>query len=766
MNRSEAARYARWSALLALVLAGITFGIYLQRQWVAHVEKKNAPPSLPEDKERQSIGLTFSKVEGNRTIFTVQASKSTDFKGQNISLLEDVKITVFGKMGDRNDVIHTHSCNYSRGDGSIQCSGEVLMELQSAAAAERARQEPSSVPNIIKVETSAVTFERATGRAQTVAHVKFSFPDGRGEGQGAVYFSAEGVLRLVKDARLNLQPSAPVAGAKPKGATSREVAVRGSSLEFGKNSRTVVMQGPVTATTEAQQLTSGELILMLDAQNRAQMLVATPGELGELPVATSQSAHGTNSLKAEKLTCHLTPERWIQSIEAEGNVQGSSPTGTLRAERGELEMWPRVNQARLLTLRSNVLLQTQDAKAGTSRNLKTNALQMVFQGGEEGQASHLQHAETLEHGTSEWVDAAGAHSKVEADKLAMDYGASGKAQLMTATGSVQTERELKGRPTQTASASRGTVKLEPTGEWSQMNLQGNVHLKEADRTAEAQQGVFARAVQTAVLTGQAVVRDSSSETRAPKITFWQATGDVEAEGGVRSTDFSGQTGTMHLSSSLPANITSDHLQGNSKTGRALYTGHARLWQGPSVLEADSIELLRGTRVMNAAGKVRGVFQQETTGPTASGSAASGPAAKKQPALWHVTSGTLTYWDAESRAHLEKNVVVQSEDQRMRGPLLDLFFTHAEGNEGTSQISRAIGTGGVIVEQGDRRGTAEKGVYTAADQKFVLSGGKPTLFDPEQGTTSGRELTFFLADDTIVVDSGNGSRTLTKHRVQR
>ena len=766
MNRSEAARYARWSALLALVLAGITFGIYLQRQWVAHVEKKNAPPSLPEDKERQSIGLTFSKVEGNRTIFTVQASKSTDFKGQNISLLEDVKITVFGKMGDRNDVIHTHSCNYSRGDGSIQCSGEVLMELQSAAAAERARQEPSSVPNIIKVETSAVTFERATGRAQTVAHVKFSFPDGRGEGQGAVYFSAEGVLRLVKDARLNLQPSAPVAGAKPKGATSREVAVRGSSLEFGKNSRTVVMQGPVTATTEAQQLTSGELILMLDAQNRAQMLVATPGELGELPVATSQSAHGTNSLKAEKLTCHLTPERWIQSIEAEGNVQGSSPTGTLRAERGELEMWPRVNQAKLLTLRGAVLLQTQDAKAGTSRNLKTNALQMVFQGGEEGQASHLQHAETLEHGTSEWVDAAGAHSKVEADKLAMDYGASGKAQLMTATGSVQTERELKGRPTQTASASRGTVKLEPTGEWSQMNLQGNVHLKEADRTAEAQQGVFARAVQTAVLTGQAVVRDSSSETRAPKITFWQATGDVEAEGGVRSTDFSGQTGTMHLSSSLPANITSDHLQGNSKTGRALYTGHARLWQGPSVLEADSIELLRGTRVMNAAGKVRGVFQQETTGPTASGSAASGPAAKKQPALWHVTSGTLTYWDAESRAHLEKNVVVQSEDQRMRGPLLDLFFTHAEGNEGTSQISRAIGTGGVIVEQGDRRGTAEKGVYTAADQKFVLSGGKPTLFDPEQGTTSGRELTFFLADDTIVVDSGNGSRTLTKHRVQR
>ncbi len=760
MKRSEAARYAQWSAVVAFVLAGITFGIYLQRQWVAHVEKKSAPASLPEDKERQSIGLTFSKVEGNRTIFTVQASKSTDFKGQNVSLLEDVKVTVFGKLGDRNDVIHTHSCNYSKGDGAMQCSGEVLMELQSAAAAERARQESSSAPSVVRVETSGVTFERATGRAQTVAPVKFSFQGGRGEGLGAVYFSEEGVLRLVKDARLNLQTTAPVAGAKAQGAPAREVAVRGSSLEFGKDSRTVVMQGPVTATTEAQQLTSGELVLILDAQNRAQRLVATPGEQGELPEVASQSAQGKNSLKAEKLTCDLTPERWIQSIEAEGNVQGSSPTGTLRAERGDLEMWPRVNQAKLLTLRGNVLLQTQDANARTSRNLKTNVLQMAFQGGQEGQASRLQRAETLEHGTSEWLDAAGAHSKLEADKLAMDYDASGKAQLMTATGSVQTERELKGRPTQTASASRGTVKLEPTGDWSQMNLQGSVHLKDADRTGEAQQGEFVKAAQTAVLTGQAVVRDASSETRAPKITFWQATGDVEAEGGVRSTEFSGQSGTMHLSS-LPANITADHLQGNSKTGRALYTGHARLWQGPSVLEADSIELLRGARVMNAVGKVRGVFQQETTGPTA-----SGPAAKKQPTLWHVSSGSLTYWDAESRAHLEKNVVVQSEDQRMRGPLLDLFFTHGEGDGCTSQISRAIGTGGVIVEQGDRRGTAEKGVYTAADQKFVLSGGNPTLFDPEQGTTSGRELTFFLADDTIVVDTGNGSRTLTKHPVQR
>jgi lipopolysaccharide export system protein LptA len=73
---------------------------------------------------------------------------------------------------------------------------------------------------------------------------------------------------------------------------------------------------------------------------------------------------------------------------------------------------------------------------------------------------------------------------------------------------------------------------------------------------------------------------------------------------------------------------------------------------------------------------------------------------------------------------------------------------------------------VIVEEGDRRGTADRGVYTAVDQKFVLSGGTPTLYDGSEGATTGRELTFYIADDTIIVDSGNGQRTLTRHRVQR
>jgi lipopolysaccharide export system protein LptA len=754
MKRSEAARYARWSALAALVLAVITGGIYLDRKWVAHVERKKAPPPLTADEERQSIGLTVSKNEGDRTIFTVQASKSTDFKGQDISLLEDVKITVFGKAGNRHDLIHTQSCRYSKVDGAIECSGNVQMDMQSAEDAERVRSK-SGKGNVIHVETSGVTFERTTGQAQTVKPVKFSFADGEGEALGAVYSSEEGELRLVKDVRITVHPTASPSTIRKGLSSTKEVELHGSSMQLEKLSRKAVLYGPATAQTTEQQLSAGQMTLLMDEEYRARTLVAEAGKEGDRPQVVSRGGKAAETLSANLMTAELAPEGWARTIKAEGDVRGSSPSGELHAQNGLLELWPRVNQAKQITLRGNVRVDGRDPKTGEERKLTTNVLQLNFSEGGPEKRGRIHHAETLERGTTEWNDASGVHSKLSGDRLAVEFGDTGKAKHLLATGNVETERQLKEGVTQTATAFTGDVQLDAQGGWTQMRLHDNVRMKEGSRNAEAQQAAFSRTQRTAVLTGQAVARDENSETHAGKLTFHQDSGDMEAEGKVRSTDLAAKKSGIQLSAA-PANISADHMVGNSKAGRALYSGHARLWQGPSVLEANSIELLRNTKVLNAKGNVRGVFPQ---------SIANGTLTAK-PLVWHVSSDALTYWDAENRAHLEKSVVAQSNDERMRGPVLDLYFSK-QGNGGTtSQISRAVATGGVVVEQGGKRGTADTGVYTAADQKFVLSGGTPTLYDAEEGTTTGRELTFNIADDTIVVDSGNGTRTLTRHRVQR
>ena len=195
------------------------------------------------------------------------------------------------------------------------------------------------------------------------------------------------------------------------------------------------------------------------------------------------------------------------------------------------------------------------------------------------------------------------------------------------------------------------------------------------------------------------------------------------------------------------------------------------------MEADSIELQKHSKRLIATGNVRGVFPQANQKPPSTGNLAKSEAKN---ILWHVSAAKLTYLDQENRAHLEKNVLVKSAEQSMRGAELDLYFSGSgssaantsdasgsrSGLGGARQIVRSVGTGGVTVEQGSRRATAERGEYLAAEGKFVMSGGNPTIFDASEGTTTGRQLTFFLADDTIIVDSENGTRTLTKHRVEK
>jgi len=73
----------------------------------------------------------------------------------------------------------------------------------------------------------------------------------------------------------------------------------------------------------------------------------------------------------------------------------------------------------------------------------------------------------------------------------------------------------------------------------------------------------------------------------------------------------------------------------------------------------------------------------------------------------------------------------------------------------------------VVQQGERRGMADQGVYTASDGRYVLSGGDPTIVDAGSDTTTqGHSLTFYVASDTILIDAQAGSKTLTKHRVEK
>src|ERR1700720_2323198 len=159
MRNSEAQKYARWSLAAAGLLAAVVAGVYLRNVLLARQAEKKAPPAVPASVEQRSNEFSFSKVEGQRTIYTVRASRTTEFKEGNRNLLEDVAISVYGKKGERNDTLRTRACDFVSSTGKIGCEGEVQISLQAQGAAAN--------NSAIQVVTSGISFDRDSGLART-----------------------------------------------------------------------------------------------------------------------------------------------------------------------------------------------------------------------------------------------------------------------------------------------------------------------------------------------------------------------------------------------------------------------------------------------------------------------------------------------------------------------------------------------------------------------------------------------------------------------
>jgi lipopolysaccharide export system protein LptA len=261
-----------------------------------------------------------------------------------------------------------------------------------------------------------------------------------------------------------------------------------------------------------------------------------------------------------------------------------------------------------------------------------------------------------------------------------------------------------------------------------------------------------------------ILADATMHTTAQSATFTQGSNELRADGNVLSSELRAGTESVTNLAPEPAHVSAAHLLADTGRGHASYSGGSRLWQGDSVIEADTVDLDNPSHVLAARGHVRGVFPQAAWTPKGSQTAGRPPHTGTE--LWHARGGLLTYWDADSRARLEQDASADSAEGSIHANQIDLYFSPSAPASSAKQLSRAVATGDVTVSQEDRRGTSNRAEYTAAEGKFVLSGGKPTLYDSTGDTTTGRQLTFFFADDRIVVDSEEGSRTVSLHRVEK
>jgi lipopolysaccharide export system protein LptA/lipopolysaccharide export system protein LptC len=949
MRNTQAARYARWSALMALLLTALVAGVFLRHSWEAHLVHLAAPPRVPSSIQQQSNAFSFSKESGNRTEYTVRASRATQYTEGGRGVLEDVWITVYGSEGQRFDNLRTHSCDYLDATGSITCAGEVQIDLESAADARLHPMTQSNVnvnspangdARVVHIVTRNVSFNRETGIATTDQSVRFNFLQMDGQAVGFRYDSGQGEMRLLQDVELTVHRGAggarPTAGrVKDAGlqapsiqtpgiqapstpapsiqADRESLRVTGSSLVFNRGDRMLHLLGPAKATEGAYELTAGQLDVALDEQLRARSLVASghpelhAGPGSGASVAGAGAGSRQVSVSASEFSAPLAADGWIPRITATGNVHVREHTGLgddlLDAAKADIDFAARSRQPRLLTATGNVAVQS-DRGAGMSRHLATSMLEVSFvpvkkaAGRENADGSSVRIARitgpavTIDSQEPANAKKGQASGTEKAEKLHLTsghfeatFGAANQLEGVHGTGGVKLDRQIERgeepgdglrdgqageAPAETSTSREVVARFGAGGEWSSVDEMGDVHLREGESTAVSDRAHFERLSDTVGLSGSVAVSGNGSRTTAQSAVFHHATNEVSAEGRVITSDLAETTGAgakpgIGVATGFgpgPAHVSGDRLTANASSGHATYSGHARLWQGDSVIEADTIELDRATQVIVANNHVRAVFPQaawtgtrEQTGqpdpanaaleshtsgekPSQNPSQKPGGKAVNQPEFWRVETGKMTYSSNESRAQLEQGAKARSNEGSIRADAMELYFSEGDfssgavapgtsapgpsgpgavasgrsrpavsgfGNStgaparnpgsasagiasrsggqmngqtgrksdktageqgGERQLVRATGVGHVIIDQEDRHGTGDRGEYSAAEGKFVLSGGPPSVYDDLGNSTSGRELTLFFADDKILVDSAIGLRTLTMHRVEK
>jgi lipopolysaccharide export system protein LptA len=764
LQNQEAARYARWAAATAVAIALIVAAVYGRREFNQLRAEKKAPPPVPAHVQQQSNEFAFSKEEQGRTIFRVRAAHATQYKEQNRALLEDVWITIYGRNGDRNDNIHTRQCSYDPKSGGIQCEGDVEIDVQGSNPSSGKPADSSLV-----VKTHNLFFNRETGEASTPEPVEFRFPQGQGHGTGVTYSTRDAIVRLNKDVDVTFSANDRTGGLP--------IEAHGASLEISRNNRLVVLPGAATVRQGSRELAAEKISIDLDEDFRARRAVAE----GHPEIRSAAESGGRLDITAAQFEAELNPTGWVQRIVADGGVSGSreSAAGTdhFSAARVELAMLPEHNLINEMTAAGSVAMDSH--QGGDSRSIKTESLRAKFGPGAQPDQQRIVSAETLAPGTIE-TKAGGESTILRAKKFVTEFTAEGRLGKLDGHSGVEIRRQLGNGAPQISTSNELVATFAKSGEWDTLDQTGNVRFQQADRRATAAHARIVRSTDMLILDGSPILSDSQSRTTASSIAINQKSGAIEAKGPVASTYLSGKPGASEVNiGSGPAHVTADSLSGSTTSGDVTYAGHARLWQGESVLDSDRIEIWRDDKKMQATGNVVAVFPQ-ASGPAPVASSAKPvmkPVSRSSgPTLWKIHAPVLTYWNDQGKAHMEGGVTTESNEGSLQSPTLDVFFNEqgsarsgdeaSSPGQGSGQLRRALALGGVTVRQADRLGKSAQAEYTASEGKFVLSGGNPTLTDASGDTTAGRSLTFFVASDTILVDSQEGLRTLTKHRVEK
>jgi lipopolysaccharide export system protein LptA len=737
-------RLRKFFAAGAVLVVVVVFGFYLRGIFKDRGTIPEVPKNIPAGVASKASGFNLSKSEGGKQLFTIHAASVEQFKGGGKAALHDVSITVFGRNQDRSDQIYGSEFAYDPAAKIVTAEGEVRIDLEAntpAAAASAATPSSQSsaaeTRNLIHVKTSGLTFNENTGIAQTKAAIEFRLPEASGSAVGATYDSHGGVLMLKSAVKIT-------------STGQRQATITGQSAVITKSPSKVVVQ--YAKLEEPQRtLSADKVTAFMRDDNTVDRIVGT----GNLHASsTGPKAAEINAAEGE---LQMAGANLARSGILSGGVtfasKGESPADG-KAGKVLLSVGPANHVTKA---RAEDSVQLKQGAAGKAQELHAAVLDVFIKNGKK-----IERAVTSA-GPAEIVrEQATGKTTISAGHFETTFNDQNRPVSLYGTPDAKIVDTVSGKPDRILTSRELTAKFNDKGEIVSADQSGDFHYQEGTQTATADRAKYAAAEETILLTGSPRIVDSGATLTADSIQLNRKTRNAVAQDNVKTTytNMTAQpTGAM-LASSDPIHVTGSSVNFSSATGVARYT-KARLWQGPNIVEAPTINFDRNKRSLQAqgsqGGQVASVFVQKDKN------------GKLTPV--NVTSDKLSYVDSERKAVFSGNVIVRTQDTTIDSDTVQVILLPRKNQAETqsaSQLDRIESQGDIKIQQGSRKATGTRLIYTAAEEKMVLTGTpnkRPSIFDAERGQITGDSLTFFTHDGRVLVGGGETSQTQIPDRTR-
>jgi len=803
-------RLRRWLAGIAILFTVVVAGMYFSARQRQHSFLKDIPGKIGFDIKQTAKGFQYSKSDGGRTLFTIQASNLKQFKLDGRAELRDVSIVLYGRDSSRFDQIAGDDFTYDPKTGDVSANGDVQIDLGANPAGQTAPDQaaPAKLSNPIHLKTRDLVFNKESGNASTNARVEFQTPQASGWAVGVQYAGKTNSLLLASQVHLRMN-----------GADA--ASIQASRGVLTNDPRQIVLEHP-SLERDGESLSADEATVLLGADNDVEHVfahgnvTAEAREESKLPDVASPGAefalHPADSVikgRANEGELSLAEKNRLRSAVLTGDVQfervGAQPMqGT--AGRVTFDFSQR-NEVKTIRADHGVRLAQVAAPDATKVNAKGSAPQNFELVAPEvdftiAEGRLLQRAVTSGKGqiTISSVQTSPLGSElvpqrtvVTAGKFDAKFGqtAEGQTRLESIHGAPEAKivSSNAGQPDRISTSDTVDANFLAQGGIESITQEGHVAYTDSQAAgkqtqASAERAHYTPGDQVLTLTGKPRVTQGSMTTTATTIRIYRATGEASANGDVKSSYSQIQErpqGAL-LASASPIHVTAWSLVAHSKPAVAVYTGNARLWQDANIVEAPSIEFDRECRCVTAQGTQKqavtttiaqpGKTPAEKTDTTGATRNPEQKASRSSPIF--ISGARLTYADAERKVHYEGGVSAKGVDFSASAKTMDLYLRpRTEGGEtpnpsasGPAQLDRIVAQDDVVVQQPGRRALGQTLLYEAVPDKFTLTGGPPSIFDAERGKITGDSLTFFRRDDRVLVEGKTSNPVVTETRVAR